>query len=305
MNSGWKHWFGFRENWIGYIWEWWRYWRIAWKTRRNYRTSSMSQVKNDFTQGSSGRRGRPSPSLIFEGLRGSWVNLWDTKQESLCGCKEFENPGRRGRWCPAVAWFHLGLPSKQLYFSVPFDKRVLLLNRARYLLQTYGGKQLKKRKCLPNLNLGDKWKNIKKQIVLGLQHVKRQLMPWESQIKPELHHAIMSHIIWVISYESYDSDRTDKKLFKASGITFWLYCCFVFYFSPMACRNESCYIFYNDNICSYARIISVKSRTYAKICPKNDSNLSQRLAPVPTTSPCPKVSPKMTSTCPKPDPNLF
>ena len=72
------------------------------------------------------------------------------------------------------------------HFSVPFDKRVLLLNRARYLLQTYGGKQLKKRKCLPNLNLGDKWKNIKKQIVLGLQHVKRQLMPWESQIKLEL-----------------------------------------------------------------------------------------------------------------------
>ena len=95
----------------------------------------------------------------------------------------------------SISAYRVNLPHKQLYFSVPFDKRVLLLNRARYLLQTYGGKQLKKRKCLPNLNLGDKWKNIKKQIVLGLQHVKRQLMPWESQIKLELHHAIMSHLI--------------------------------------------------------------------------------------------------------------
>ena len=51
---------------------------------------------------------------------------------------------------------------------------------------------MKKRKCLPNLNLGDKWKNIKKQIVLGLQHVKRQLMPWESQIKLELKGTINS-----------------------------------------------------------------------------------------------------------------
>ena len=55
---------------------------------------------------------------------------------------------------------------------------------------------MKKRKCLPNLNLGDKWKNIKKQIVLGLQHVKRQLMPWESQIKLELHNHHESYNKW-------------------------------------------------------------------------------------------------------------
>ena len=97
----------------------------------------------------------------------------------VSGKKKTIQPRRNAVICRAstfISW----------YFSVPFDKRVLLLNRARYLLQTYGGKQLKKRKCLPNLNLGDKWKNIKKQIVLGLQHVKRQLMPWESQIKLEL-----------------------------------------------------------------------------------------------------------------------
>ena len=74
---------------------------------------------------------------------------------------------------------------------------------------------------------------------------------------------------------SCETEKVDKKLFKASGITFWFNCCFVFYFSSMACRNESCYIFYHDNICSYARIISVKSRKFAKIWLKPDPNLSQ------------------------------
>ena len=42
---------------------------------------------------------------------------------------------------------------------------------------------MKKRRCFPSLNLGQSWKNIKKQVTVGLQHVKRQLMPWENQIK--------------------------------------------------------------------------------------------------------------------------
>ena len=74
---------------------------------------------------------------------------------------------------------------------------------------------------------------------------------------------------------SCETEKVDKKLFKASGITFWFNCCFVFYFSPMACRDESCYIFYHDNICSNARIISVKSTKFAKICLKPDPNLTQ------------------------------
>ena len=53
----------------------------------------------------------------------------------------------------------------------------------RHLLQTYGGKQMKKRRCMPNLHVGNWWKNLKKQIKLGLQHIKRTLMPWENQIK--------------------------------------------------------------------------------------------------------------------------
>ena len=51
------------------------------------------------------------------------------------------------------------------------------------MLQTYGGKQLKKRRCFPSLNLGQSWKNLKKQVKVGIQHIKRQLMPWENQIK--------------------------------------------------------------------------------------------------------------------------
>ena len=42
---------------------------------------------------------------------------------------------------------------------------------------------MKKRRCMPNLNIGNWWKNVKKQIKLGLQHIKRSLMPWENQIK--------------------------------------------------------------------------------------------------------------------------
>ena len=64
-----------------------------------------------------------------------------------------------------------------------------------------------------------------------------------------------------------------KSLKTASGVTFWFNCCFVFYFSTLAGRNESCYILYHDNLCRYARIISVMNiqkycRNLARIWPE-------------------------------------